>query len=365
MSARWESISSNEANQHPLYGVKGWLVVFAVGTLLGILKEFGSLSGEALKAGLTLGQLFALDLPLVTFIKIVLAVELTSVSVTYWLLFTKHPKFRPVVTGIMLCTYPLVFVFGIGIVSHVAGFAAELVKGFFPWAISCAVWVTYLQRSERVRVTFEHCVRTSGSRTPKSATAIPRSNLNTAPVTVPVHEPAPSKSANISLASCQSASMTIPANLDPIDEDKIYTSVAEELETGQIDKGLWTRLFAECAGDEKQVKVLYIKQRVGKLMEAEIARCEKFVLQEAEQQRQVALKAEQSEQLCRRNAGLADSYLIEAVSHGNWAAAKQILESGVSPFGGNDDGVPLRDLALRHGDQQMVDLLKTYEVKSI
>lgn len=52
------------------------------------------------------------------------------------------------------------------------------------------------------------------------------------------------------------------------DEDRIYASIAMELETGATDKGLWTRLFAECSGDEQQTKVLYIKQRAERLISA-------------------------------------------------------------------------------------------------
>ncbi len=54
-----------------------------------------------------------------------------------------------------------------------------------------------------------------------------------------------------------------------VDENCIYAEIANELETGATDKGLWTRLFAECGGDEKQTKVLYIKQRAERLISAE------------------------------------------------------------------------------------------------
>lgn len=50
-----------------------------------------------------------------------------------------------------------------------------------------------------------------------------------------------------------------------VDEDRVYAEIAKELETGVADKGLWTRLFAECDGDEKRIKVAYIKQRAAKL----------------------------------------------------------------------------------------------------
>ena len=35
------------------------------------------------------------------------------------------------------------------------------------------------------------------------------------------------------------------------DEERVYDEIAKELETGITDKGLWTRLFAECDGDER------------------------------------------------------------------------------------------------------------------
>ncbi len=57
-----------------------------------------------------------------------------------------------------------------------------------------------------------------------------------------------------------------------IDDERIYAEIARELETGGIDKGLWTRLFAECDGDKKRTKVIYIRQRAERLIAAERAR---------------------------------------------------------------------------------------------
>ncbi len=57
--------------------------------------------------------------------------------------------------------------------------------------------------------------------------------------------------------------------------DRIYAKIARELETGGMTKGLWTRLYAECDGDEKRTKVLYIKQRAEKLIAAERMRLAK------------------------------------------------------------------------------------------
>lgn len=74
-----------------------------------------------------------------------------------------------------------------------------------------------------------------------------------------------------------------------VDEDRIYAAIAKELETGATEKGLWTRLFAECGGDEKQTKVLYIKQRAERLISAERARLERVAQERAAEARTAEL----------------------------------------------------------------------------
>lgn len=56
-----------------------------------------------------------------------------------------------------------------------------------------------------------------------------------------------------------------------IDISSIYAKVAEEIESGNADKGLWTRLWVECEGDDNKTKVLYIKQRTNALIANEKA----------------------------------------------------------------------------------------------
>src|SRR6185312_10816305 len=48
--------------------------------------------------------------------------------------------------------------------------------------------------------------------------------------------------------------------------DDIYAKIADELEFGASDTGLWTRLFAESNGDERQTIVRYIKARAAVLL---------------------------------------------------------------------------------------------------
>lgn len=53
---------------------------------------------------------------------------------------------------------------------------------------------------------------------------------------------------------------------DPDFENAIYAQIANEIETGNTDKGLWPRLYAECDGDEKGTRVQYIKSRAANLI---------------------------------------------------------------------------------------------------
>lgn len=70
-----------------------------------------------------------------------------------------------------------------------------------------------------------------------------------------------------------------------LDEDAIYEVVANEMDSGKMDKGLWTRLYAEHDGDEKKTKIAYIKQRAEKLMTIERHNYEHQVQEQAERAR--------------------------------------------------------------------------------
>jgi hypothetical protein len=72
-----------------------------------------------------------------------------------------------------------------------------------------------------------------------------------------------------------------------VNEDHIYGEIAKELDDGPADKGLWTRLFAECGGDERQMKARYIKQRADRLIAAERARLEQVAVERAAEAEQV------------------------------------------------------------------------------
>lgn len=137
--------------------------------------------------------------------------------------------------------------------------------------------------------------------------------------------------------------------------DAIYEEIASEIEAGKTEKGLWTRLFAECNGDEQQTKVLYIKQRAEKLISVERARLE----QEASEHAAEAERAEAArlEQL----RGTADARLVAAIKDGNWSMASKLLREGVKPDGLEEMGHSLTELARKRNDRQMIQLLESYD----
>ena len=55
-------------------------------------------------------------------------------------------------------------------------------------------------------------------------------------------------------------------------EDRLYEQIAQEMETNSVDKGLWTKAYAQAGGDDKQTRVLYIKTRFARLLAMEDAR---------------------------------------------------------------------------------------------
>ena len=57
-------------------------------------------------------------------------------------------------------------------------------------------------------------------------------------------------------------------------EDRCYAQIAQELETNTVDKGVWTKAYAQAGGDDKQTRALYIKTRFDRLIAMEDARLE-------------------------------------------------------------------------------------------
>ena len=97
----------------------------------------------------------------------------------------------------------------------------------------------------------------------------------------------------------------------PVNQEYIYENIANEIESGNVEKGLWTRLFAECDGDENATKVHYIKQRSTALIAEEQSRLERKAKERAK------IEVAHLEEL-RVKTDIADPRLIAAVRNGSW-----------------------------------------------
>lgn len=186
--------------------------------------------------------------------------------------------------------------------------AAMAISSLIASLIGVAIWTTYLNRSRRVRNTYGSGVETPAVQAMQSfasAASAPTATItptfsNAVPGEVLPSTAAPDGRPSTPVTPSQPA---IPSSM--IDEDQIYVLIAEELEAGRPEKGLWTRLFAECGGDEKETRVLYIKQRAQRLFASEQTRLEKLAHEQAAE----AAKAKRlrleglslREQLCAAN----------------------------------------------------------------
>ena len=236
MPRQWKQISFDAAKQHPLYGVRNWLAVFAFGVVLGPLRTLGEVSNAAHAAGLTLPKFLAADLSAGGLVTGSLVFTMLLAAILLWLLFSKHPNFRIATIALLILQWPayLAMVAITGGAKY-PGFAGNLVIEFLGSSFLVAIWVVYLQRSRRVRVTFEHCI------------VLEKVN-----------------------ASAQGTDLVARKAAPLVATNDAYAEALTEIEEGRVNKGLWARAFSESGGDEGKAKALYIKTRAESTKDAAV-----------------------------------------------------------------------------------------------
>lgn len=154
---KWTSISLDEAKQHPLYGVKGWLLLLAAGPGIGLALLLFEMAGLLTVENVRLGVVLRSHAPEVFYAKVVLTFLMLQATIWYWALLSRNVRFRWIATILYLSTWPVAVLLGLWFPFSSIG---DLLGGtFLPWLVTCVLWIAYLHRSERVRVTFEQCVR--------------------------------------------------------------------------------------------------------------------------------------------------------------------------------------------------------------
>ena len=156
MTRQWQTVSHQDASRHALFGIRGWPLVFAASLWLDLLRTLAPLAEEAASAGMTLVQFLDLAYPELAFAKLLLALNGAAAVLVACLLLTRQPYFRPIAVALLAGSWPVAA--ALSAFNGGPGLEEALGQSVLPWLISCVVWITYLQRSRRVRVTFEHCV---------------------------------------------------------------------------------------------------------------------------------------------------------------------------------------------------------------
>ena len=257
MPKSWKKVTITEAQAHPLYGVKSWLIVFAVGLLLGVLRELGWLTIEAHKAGLSVTQLLAIDHPAIHLVKTTIWLNAGFVAVIYWALLTKNPHFRLIASSLMLLSWPISAL--ISLATPFDGLGTALVMSLIQWIFSCALWVTYLNRSHRVRITFEQMVLDT---VPDSSVRIEISNSSTGKRNLLADRSQTTKNHNTPTYSSNFSKLQIDASIDGVDFDEdLWAASLAEFESQNRHPGLWAKCFSEASGNEAAAKAEYLSRR--------------------------------------------------------------------------------------------------------
>lgn len=78
---------------------------------------------------------------------------------------------------------------------------------------------------------------------------------------------------------------TAPGNIEPSAniEDQIYAKIADELDSGNLDKATWTKAYAASVGEDKKARSIYIKLRFERLV-SERENCQPKIVAELPRQ---------------------------------------------------------------------------------
>ncbi len=246
--SKWRNVSKETAAAHKLYGVGGWLLFFAVGCFLGLLADLGRVNIDARSMGLSTGDYLSIPHPSIGVTKATLLFEVIVVVCIYWMMFFKSVNFRRYASVLLLSVFPVVCL--VALANTYEGVGTALASEFIRWAVSCGVWVSYLQLSTRVRVTFEHCIPEESEKVQSLNQSLITSGSAHASTIAPA-------------VAGEGARVTIPASDEP--EEQFWAIALSECDEQKMRPGLWAKAFAESQGQETVAKAVYMKLRAAQL----------------------------------------------------------------------------------------------------
>jgi Protein of unknown function (DUF2569) len=158
---KWVSVPAPVARRHPLYGVKGWLIVLAIALALSAIGNVLTLAQHPLPARLDWA---APATALLLADKVLTWVLFAGALLVLGLLLLKSRHFpRALQAASMLGVGGnLGDMAAAGMLQSHGGGALDMVAWLVPSLVFAALWVPYVARSARVNVTYRNRVPRGG-----------------------------------------------------------------------------------------------------------------------------------------------------------------------------------------------------------
>lgn len=372
-------MSTSSADAPTPSGVGGWLLLLTASLLaIGPLANLLFTLGQFASAELRYPPLKNFDewaiLKLLTWITVI-AGSIYSAYCGYGLLTRNDPgAVKNVRIGIWIIGPIGVATTGILLPTMTLGFQPEFLQsigGVIGSALSAWIWTLYLRKSVRVRNTYGLFQRSSEGTPSHSSSRTPIPTEPPQPADLPVSANAAIDDATavqstgaktaLNQSAPNPAGMFVPAislphdramrpidALPKFDERPAYETIAEEIESGRQDKGLWLQAFVRSAGDPVRQKLIYVEARIEGLRN-------QFVLQ----QQAADLKQKEERRVAGENAKREEEFhaLMAAISTGEIAEVRRRLESDIDLEQVNESGLTPLQLAIQLGNEKIIKLL--------
>jgi hypothetical protein len=266
----WSSIAADEAKAHPMYGIKNGLILLALFQIWQPIVNWGTLQTNLMDAKVSLSDFFTFS-PSVPVYVASLMITLVCTVVICWAMFTKHPRFRHITSWTLILSFPAYLL--AALIFPAPGMGQGIARSLVGWLIFGSLWLVYVQRSQRVRVTFEHKVKTAFTPEALSVTPTPSDKLETLSTDFPelplsVAKPVELPLAAVTTRDC-AAEAKAPSATEPrkqlVNEETLWAEALREFESADRKTGLWAKCYAQHQGQDAAAKAAYLTERVEQL----------------------------------------------------------------------------------------------------
>lgn len=266
----WSPIAAEEAKAHPLYGIKYGLILLALFQILQPILSWGTLQTNLMDAQVSLSDFFTLSPSAPVYVASLL-ITLVCTAVICWAMFTKHPRFRHITSWTLVLSFPATLL--AALIFPAPGVGRGIAQSLIGWLIFGSLWLVYVQRSQRVRVTFEHTVKTAFTPEALSVTPTQSDKPETLSTDLPVLPLSVAKPVELSLAAVTTrdcaARAQAPSAAEPlkqqVNEETLWAEALREFESADRKTGLWAKCYAQHQGQDAAAKATYLTERVEQL----------------------------------------------------------------------------------------------------